>query len=337
MAHLIGVPFIKLDATKFSATGYVGGDIEDALKGLVTAANGDVALAEYGIVYIDEVDKLAAPPQASVFGSASAVNTRDVQTTLLKVMEDGEISLSSTQQQRRPNVPTIRQQQQSSPAQVLRTKNVLFIFSGAFNSLHEHLKAEGKGESQSTVPSGSGTEGNGERGTAAVGDGVTDANADADSSVPPKIPKPSTKQLVDAGFEPEFIGRLPVRVACQHLRADDLLSILTDAEDSVLKQFEEDFLGYDIALETDEAALRLIAHRAEDQGTGARGLLTILDDILREYKYELPSTDISTLGLSTDMVNDPEAHLTALLQDAGPCAGVGGGASPPRPLERFDS
>ncbi len=400
LAKLIGVPFVKVDATKFSATGYVGGDVEEPLRSLVAAADGDVRLAEYGIVYVDEVDKLSAglganlPPGSVSTGGGATVNTRDVQTALLKLMEDGEVSLPAgmghrsgppppssssssvntgyappsylqqqqqQQQQQRTNpnpygggTPVARYDATSSHfrfrdknhsggmssshplsssnqhqhqreraasansasagSNVLSTKHVLFIFSGAFNALR--ASADEEREKQMAEKQRA-TEAGEER---AEEDVETDGEEE-EALEERRGGEYETKHFVDFGLEPEFIGRIPVRVGLHALGEEDLLSILAESEDSVLRQFEDDFAGYGIDLSLDPEALQAVARRASAQGTGARGLLTVLDRVLREFKFELPSTPLSALAVDARTVREPRAALRDLLASVDEVAG----------------
>jgi ATP-dependent protease Clp ATPase subunit len=125
----------------------------------------------------------------------------------------------------------------------------------------------------------------------------------------------TTRDFVDFGYEPEFIGRLPVRVAFDSLKEQDLLEILEQAEDNILSKYIEDFNGYGIELSVDTKALREIARRAEGEKTGARGLMTVLESILREFKYELPSTAVKEFTVTAEMVEDPATALQKLLGD----------------------
>ena len=126
-------------------------------------------------------------------------------------------------------------------------------------------------------------------------------------------------------MEPEFIGRIPVRVGLHELGVEDLLSILAESEDSVLRQFEDDFMGYGIDLAVGEPGMRAVAERAARQGTGARGLLTVLDRVLREFKFELPSTPVKRLAIDEATVRAPAAALKRLLETMDTQVDGGGG------------
>ena len=315
LAKLLSVPFARADATRFSATGYVGADVDDALRSLVPAADGDVRWAEYGIVYFDEVDKLSDAGGSGAAGGG--VNTRAVQSSLLKLMEDAEVPLTP------PNAPPTQQTPgrvspiplggaAATPPSTLSTRNILFIFSGAFGGLERGLMREHalKAASQKDAASlrdavGEGSEEHpaGEEGAL----GLVDSEAGMLASA-------STADFVRYGFEAEFIGRIPVRVALEQLTTSDLVRVLAEAEGSVLAQMKEDFRGYGIELELTEGALNEVARQAAAQATGARGLLTVLESTLRDFKFELPSTKLKRLTICEETVREPQRHLEALLR-----------------------
>ena len=259
IAKLLGVPFVKGDATKFTETGIVGEDVEDLVRDLVDAANGDTELASYGIIYVDEVDKICKDGDDTRVYSSGA-GARGVQNTFLKIMEETEIALV------RPNSPQEMFSSMGSKKKKISTRHMLFIFSGAFHGLNERLRKKSE-----TRPIGFGheifaeqsvDERAAERALPAnpfAPAGADDADADADSrlsgagsdaavgigrqnSEQGAAPARSwlhaavTKDFIDSGLEPEFIGRIPVRVAVEPLSEDDLVQILTSSEGSVLKQ-----------------------------------------------------------------------------------------------------
>ncbi|MBT3286246.1 MAG: AAA domain-containing protein [Victivallales bacterium] len=288
-AKLIGVPFIKADATKFSETGYVGYDVEDIVRDLVRVSDDDPDLAQYGIVYVDEIDKLAG--RASE-GSRD-VSGRGVQVNLLKLMEDTEVKLvSQTDMLGQMQAIFSMQAGGEPPKRTMRTGHILFIVSGAFDKLTERIKRR-LGEQQ-------------------IGFGQTNESQDDDSYYLSKV---ETRDLVEYGFEPEFVGRLPVRVALRELSVEDLEAILLDAEDSVLRQYKSDFEGYGIELTVLPEAIHEIAVQANLEKTGARGLMTVMERLLREFKFELPSTRIRTLEIDAATVADPAKALQRLLAE----------------------
>jgi len=288
IAELVGVPFVKADATKFSETGYVGGDVEDLVRELVQRADGDVDMAQYGIVYIDEVDKIAST--SSPMGRD--VSGRGVQTALLKLMEETEVPL------RAPN--DIQGQLQAAlefqrtggkpRRQTINTRHVLFIVSGAFEKIRGVVERRVR---QSTI------------GFAAPQGGSDDSEM---------LQHVSTADFVEYGLEPEFIGRLPVRVVCRELTVDDLFEILQRSEGSIVRQYERAFRAYGIEVFFDEAGLQRIAELAADEKTGARGLLTVCERLLRSFKYELPGSGVNRFTVDVGLIEDPAKRLTELLE-----------------------
>jgi endopeptidase Clp ATP-binding regulatory subunit ClpX len=292
IAKLIGVPFVKADATKFSETGYVGGDVEDIIRSLIKIANGNVELAQYGIVFIDEIDKITN----AVGDSGRDISGRGVQINLLKLMEETEVSVFSqtdmlNQMRTLISMGSGKKQQQVDK---INTKHILFIVSGAFDKLGDWVKKR--------------------LGTAQIGFGAVQESVDRDFEF---LAKAQTEDFIQYGFEPEFIGRLPVRVACKALGEVELERILSSSEGSIIRQYEEDFWGYGIAIDFDGGALREIARASAREKTGARGLLTVLERIFRDMKFELPSTSIRSIALDAQAVNDPESYLKNILQSEG--------------------
>ncbi|MDR1232875.1 MAG: AAA family ATPase [Puniceicoccales bacterium] len=289
IAKLIGVPFVKVDATKFSETGYVGSDVDDMIRDLIKAANGNVKLAQYGIVFIDEIDKIAI---SSNFEGRD-VSGRGVQINLLKLMEESEVSAyGQTDMISQLRVAMSFAGGSVEQKQSINTKHILFIASGAFDRLVDIVKTR--------------------VGNKSIGFGFKLSPNDQDEAYE-FLKKVSTADFIKYGFEPEFIGRLPVRVACEALKADDLKNILVSSEGSILKQYVEDFAGYKIKFNVDDDALTEIAKLAADEKTGARGLLTILEKLLRDSKFELPSTEIKAIKVTKNFVADPAKALSNLM------------------------
>ena len=226
VAKLIGVPFVKADATKFSETGYVGNDVDDLVRDLVKQADGNVELAQYGIIYVDEIDKIAAE------GSRGGrdVSGRGVQINLLKLMEETEVNLHSAQDMMGQMKAFMEMQRGGKPRKAtISTKNILFIVSGAFDQLAESVRKRldlnriGFGSSEEQELSES---------------GINFLN------------KAETQDFIKYGFEPEFVGRLPVRVACDELTQEDLADILLSSEGNALDQYRKDFEGYGLNLKS---------------------------------------------------------------------------------------
>jgi len=277
-ADLIGVPFVKADATKFSETGYVGGDVDDLVRDLIRRAGGDIKRASHGIIYLDEVDKLAGSSE----GGGRDVSGRGVQTNLLKLMEDGDVPVLS------PNDVTGQLQSAMSAARgntpgmpdTISTRHILFIASGAFVGIDQIIR------DRLTSPQLA----------------LEKAHAQI-----------STADFIRFGLEPEFVGRLPVRVACHALDEDDLFHVLSRSESSLLHQYERSFAAYGISLRFQPEALRRLAALARDEKTGARGLMTVLERTFRDLKFRLPSTKIRSLNITSETVENPAAALKKLL------------------------
>src|SRR5208283_4299160 len=244
-ADLIGVPFVKADATKFSETGYVGGDVEDMVRDLLRLADNDVTRAQYGIIYIDEIDKIAAASNAT----GRDVSGRGVQTNLLKLMEETEVPARSPSDisGQIQAMMDFSQRGKKSPASI-NTRHILFIVSGAFDGLEKIVKKRLR--------------------EASIGFAAPASKRVEEASA---LEHSRTRDFIEFGFEPEFIGRLPVRVICQPLSVDDLFTILKTSEGSIIRQYEQAFAAYGIEVLFADDGLRRIAELASQESTGARG------------------------------------------------------------------
>ncbi len=294
IAKLIGVPFVKADATRFSETGYVGGNVDDLIQDLVQQADGNIELAQYGIVYLDEADKLAA----SDHQRGKDISGRGVQFGLLKLMEETDVDLSSGNDMRSQMQAFMEFQKKGKlDSRVINTRHILFIISGAFTGLTDLIKDRLDHNS--------------------IGFNQSVSNVSDDDNL---LKHTTTQDLIDFGFEPEFVGRLPIRVSCEHLEEKDLFEILKNSEGSIIRQYIRAFSAYGIKANFDDDALQKIAEYASLEKTGARALMTVCERILRDFKYELPSLNLREFNIDKGLVEDPKQHLKKALEDYQPIA-----------------
>jgi ATP-dependent Clp protease ATP-binding subunit ClpX len=287
IAKKLGVPFVKADATKFSETGYVGGDVEDLVRELVHEADGDISKAEYGIIYLDEIDKIAS--SGNSYGPD--VSRTGVQRNLLKLMEEAEVDLK-TPHDLASQVEAAMEAQKTGKVtrKKINTRNILFIVSGAFNSLEEIIKKRLNRQS--------------------IG---FDKNHNTSEERKNIFKEVKTGDLVKFGFESEFIGRLPVTVLLNELEEDGLYKILKNKFSSVVLGKKLDFKAYGIDLDFTDDALKILAKRAYQEKTGARGLLSVFESALIKFEKTLPSTHITALLINKDVVENPEKELQKML------------------------
>jgi endopeptidase Clp ATP-binding regulatory subunit ClpX len=294
IAAKMGVPFVKGDATKFSETGYVGGDVEDLIRDLVHEAGDDLEMAQYGIVYIDEIDKIAS--SHSLMGPD--VSRTGVQRALLKPMEETEVDLKAAHDPI-SQIQAIEKYRKTGKREKrsLNTRHILFIMSGAFGTLPEIIKRRLNQK--------------------AVGFAADVREPGKDQEYFHQL---TSQDLVQFGFETEFVGRLPVTVVLEELSADDLYQILQNPNNPVVISKKRDFAAYGIELRLEDQALKLLAERAAQLGTGARALVSVLEKALLPFEKRLPSTDIRELLVTPEMVADPQGSLERLLADPGDAA-----------------
>jgi ATP-dependent Clp protease ATP-binding subunit ClpX len=289
IADLIGVPFVKADATKFSETGYVGGDVEDLVRELVQKADGNVKLAEYGIIYLDEIDKIATP--SNILGRD--VSGGGVQRGLLKLLEETEVSLRTPYDLTSQLQAAIEFQSKGKvDRKVINTRHILFIVSGAFTGLSEIVRkrvgARNIGFSQ----------------TAGMGAGIKTSDYLAHAK---------SVDFIQFGFESEFIGRLPVVVNCQELEVDDLFQILKHSEGSIVRQYVQAFDAYGIDVTFHDEGLLRIAEKAYKEKTGARSLVGVCERTFREFKYHLPHSPVRKVEITAELVDEPVKVLNEML------------------------
>ena len=289
IAKKIGVPFVKADATKFSETGYVGGDVEDLIRDLVKEANDDIELAQCGIVYIDEIDKIAASP--NVIGAQ--VSRTGVQRALLKPMEETDVDLKV------PHDPVSMMQELESYQRTgkrskrsVNTSNILFIVSGAFSDLSKVIRRRLSKQN--------------------IGFGSKLIKSQKDNEL---LKQTKAEDLVKFGFESEFIGRLPVRCILDTLGEDDLYSILKMPNNPVILSKRLDFNAYGIKIVFTDDALKVLAKRAYKENTGARGLVSVIEEALIDFEEKLPSQNFLKFTVTKELLEDPKGHLEDLLSN----------------------
>ena len=257
LAHLLQVPLAITDATALTEAGYIGDDVESVISKLLANADNDVELAEKGIVYIDEIDKIAKKQNATT----RDVSGESVQQALLKLLEGADVEVPVGATNKNAMVPMT----------TVNTSHILFICGGAFPGLEDIIKKRLT-----------------KQGTMGFGSDLRD-KYDDDKNIFAKV---ETEDIREYGLIPEFIGRLPIVFSLEAMDEDLLVKVLTEPRNAIVKQYQKLFRMDEVDLEFEEEALRAVAKKAAAKKTGARALRSIIEEFMLDIMYEIPKDEM---------------------------------------------
>ena len=268
LARLLNVPFAIADATTLTEAGYVGEDVENILLKIIQAADYDIERAQYGIIYIDEIDKIAKKKETR----SRDVSGESVQQGMLKLLEGSDIEVPVGATSKNAMVPQV----------TVNTRNILFICGGAFPDLENIIKA--RLNKQSSIGFNSDLK----------------DKYDNDKNILSKV---ELEDLREFGMIPEFLGRLPIVFSLEGLTEDMLVKIMKEPKNAILKQYQKLLELDEVKLEFDDDALRQIAKKAMEKDTGARALRSIIEECMLDIMYEIPKDDnIGSVTITADYI-----------------------------------